>query len=133
MQRVECRVCGGVPVLELCAAGEPLAEARIVRAALAVGRDELAIDDAAWRDSPGGMNNFREVGGEIVEATIHQPNAPVPVPEHDAAEPVPLDLEHVVGRAERRLGRRGLHRAYLVGEALEVDLKLVRVLHPGSD
>src|SRR6266699_5113852 len=46
------------------------------------------------------------------------------VAEEEAAQPVPLDLEDVVGGAERRFGRRGLHGPYLVREAFDVDLQL---------
>src|SRR4029077_15800013 len=94
-----------------------------------VGGDELAVDHAAEGDSFGGRDHFRDISGEVVQSPVLHAHAAVALAEDKAAQTVPLDLEEVVGRAERSLGRGGLHRPQLRREVFELDLKLVWIGH----
>src|SRR4029077_13703168 len=92
-----------------------------------VGGHELPVDHAAARDACGRRRHLRQVGRQVVEAAVLQVNFAFGIAEQHAPEPIPLDLEQVLRGAERSLGRSRLHGAHLGGEALELDLELVRV------
>src|SRR5262249_10339910 len=87
--------------------------------------DELTVDHAAGRHPARGRHDLGDVDRDVVQAAVLQAHLAGRVAHQHAAQAVPLDLEQVLGRAERRLGRRGLHRPHLVGEAVQLDLKLV--------
>src|SRR4029077_12001520 len=59
-----------------------------------------------------------------------QPHAAVRIAEQHAAQTVPLNLEEILGRAERSLGGSGLHRPHLGGKALQLYLELIGFLQP---
>src|SRR4029077_8177809 len=87
----------------------------------------LAVYDAAGRHALGRRDHLGHLRGQVGQAAVLQADRPVRIAEQDATKTVPLDLEEVLGRAERRLGRRGLHGAHLAREALQLDLELAFV------
>src|SRR5207245_10433335 len=94
----------GSVVLAGGAGGEPLAKARVIGPPVRVGGHELAIDDAARRDPSRSRYDLGKVGRQVVEASVLQVNLAVGVAKQHAAQPIPLDLEEVLRRAERSLG-----------------------------
>ena len=130
VQRVEGEICSRNFVLHPRARGQTLPQPRIVGAAVGVGRDQLAVDHAPGRHTFRRLHHLRHVGRQVGQPAVLQPDVPVVVAKQDAAQPVPLDLEEVLGRAERGFGRSGLHRTHLVREALQLDRELVGVVHP---
>ena len=97
VEGVECQVGGRDLITHGRAAGQPLAQPRIVGAPVVVGRDHLAVDDAARRDAPGRRRDLWQVGGQVVEAAILQPNLAVRVAKHHAPKPIPFHFEDVFG------------------------------------
>src|SRR5260370_509512 len=129
VQRIEGQVGGRNLVAHPRPGGKALAKPRIVRPAVVVRGHQLAVDHAAGRYAAGGGHHLGHVRRQVAQSAVLQANCAIRVAEQDAAQAVPLDLEHVLGRAERRFGRGLLHRAHLTGEALELDLKLIRISH----
>ena len=104
VQGVEGKVGGGNLILHPRARGQTLAKARIVGAAVDVGRDQLAVDDAARRHAFGRGHDLGNVGREVGQPAVLEADAAVRIAEEDAAQAVPLHLEEVLGRAERSFG-----------------------------
>ena len=125
VERVEREVGDGDLLAQGGSAREALAQPVIVGPSVAIGGDHLAVDDAPWRHSGRSGRDLGNDRGQVVEASIVNVDVAMRIPEEEASQAVPLDLEDVVDGAERRLRRCGLHGPHLAWEALELHLQLV--------
>src|SRR5207245_10852008 len=70
IERVKVQVRGRNLVAQPCASCEALSQTGIVRPAVGVSGDDLAVDDAPWRDALCRRGDLGQLDSEVVQATV---------------------------------------------------------------